>query len=97
MSGTAREQNYKIVTEFTRLAEAKSCTPGQLSLAWLMYQGPNIIPIPGTKSEKYLIENFMANKVEITQEEDEVIRKVIEECKAVGERYYPGGMDALDH
>lgn len=62
-----------------------------------MAQGENIIPIPGTKSEKYLIENFMANRVTISVQEDQEIRKVIKECAAVGERYYPGGMDALDH
>lgn len=43
------EQNYKIVEDFERLAKAKGCTPGQLSLAWLMAQGPNIVPIPGVR------------------------------------------------
>lgn len=62
-----------------------------------MAQGDNIIPIPGTKSEKYLIENFKANRVTISAEEDKEIRRVIEENKAVGDRYYPGGMDSLDN
>ncbi|GAA5875753.1 hypothetical protein JCM1840_003507 [Sporobolomyces johnsonii] len=80
-------KNYRIVEEFQKLAEKKGCTPGQLALAWCMAQGDNIIPIPGTKSEKYLEENFAARNVELTEEDLKELRQVIDANKPEGGRY----------
>lgn len=96
LQGENWDKNYKIVEEFERMAAKKGCTAGQLSLAWLMAQGDNILPIPGTKSEKYLVENFDSNKLELTDSELRDIRKVIMENQAVGDRYpefLTGGLD----
>ncbi|GAA6056060.1 hypothetical protein JCM3770_007005 [Rhodotorula araucariae] len=89
-------RNYRIVEEFGRLAKAKGCTPAQLALAWLIHQGDNIIPIPGTKSEKYLVENFAAGEIDLSQDELAEIRRVIEANQPVGTRYQEEGMKSLD-
>ncbi|BGP61919.1 hypothetical protein NBRC10512v2_003239 [Rhodotorula toruloides] len=90
------DRNYKIVEELERLAEKKGCKSGQLALAWLMAQGDNIIPIPGTKSEKYLIENFAAREIDLSAEKVAEIRKVCEENAPVGDRYPESAMHTLD-
>ncbi|GAA5914905.1 aldo/keto reductase [Sporobolomyces salmoneus] len=90
------EKNYKIVDEFEKLASKKGCTPGQLSLAWLMAQGPNIVPIPGTKSEKYLIENFESSKISLNESELRDVRKVIMENQPEGGRYPEAFSGSLD-
>ncbi|KAL8279700.1 hypothetical protein RQP46_008013 [Phenoliferia psychrophenolica] len=79
MQGENFAKNYKLVEELEKIAVAKGCTPGQLSLAWLMAQ-------PGTKSEKYVVENFAARDVKLSTSELAEIRKVIEANKPVGDR-----------
>ncbi|BGP15348.1 hypothetical protein JCM10213_003427 [Rhodosporidiobolus nylandii] len=96
MSKENFDQNYKIVEELEKIAKKKGCTPGQLSLAWLMAQGDHVIPIPGTKSEKYLVENFAAGDIELTAEEEREIRAVAEANQPVGERYPLAYMGSLD-
>jgi aryl-alcohol dehydrogenase-like predicted oxidoreductase len=58
-------KNLKLVDALSSISKKKGCTPGQLTLAWLMAQGHDIIPIPGTKRIKYLEENLDAFKVEL--------------------------------
>lgn len=82
--------------EFKRISDAKGITPGQLTLAWLMHQGDNIIPIPGTKSEKYLVENFAAAEVKLSEEELKELRTIINANKAIGLRYPEVWMKTLD-
>ncbi|KAB5511238.1 NADP-dependent oxidoreductase domain-containing protein [Coniochaeta sp. 2T2.1] len=79
--------NMQLVELLKSMAEKKGCTPGQLSLAWIMAQGEDIIPIPGTKRIKYLEENLGALDVNLSNEEEETIRKQIEKVEVVGERY----------
>ncbi|SGY33626.1 BQ5605_C002g01517 [Microbotryum silenes-dioicae] len=90
------EQNYKIVEEIEKIAQRKGCTKGQLALAWLLAQGDNIIPIPGTKSEKYLLENFASRKIELTDEEVKELRTIAEKHAPVGTRYQESGMGTLE-
>lgn len=80
-------KNLKLVDEIVKLAQKKGCTPGQLTLAWLMAQGDDIIPIPGTKKIKYLEENVGALSVKLTHEEVEEIRKVVDAAEVHGLRY----------
>ncbi|WP_116769749.1 aldo/keto reductase [Maribacter litoralis] len=84
------ESNKTLLNRIEQLADKKKVTPAQLSLAWLLHKGENIIPIPGTKQEKYLIENTKAVDVEITQNEmlylDDTYSTV------AGERYNDMGM-----
>lgn len=80
-------KNLVLVNQIDALAKKKGCTAGQLTLAWLMAQGEDIIPIPGTKKTKYLEENLGALKVELTESEIEEIRKDVEAVEIVGKRY----------
>jgi len=69
------------------LAKKKGCTSSQLALAWLLKQGDNVIPIPGTRQLKYLEENWGAIKVDLTEEELKEIREVAEKADVKGTRY----------
>ena len=80
-------KNMEVVALVTRLAEKKGCTLGQLALAWSLKQGPNVIPIPGTRQLKYLEENVGALKVELTDDEVREIRELTEKADVRGERY----------
>ncbi|KAM5345679.1 hypothetical protein ACJ41O_011540 [Fusarium nematophilum] len=73
--GESRENNVRVVNQFKALADRKGCTTAQLALAWLLKQGDDIIPIPGTKKLKYLEENWGALDVELTDGEEEEIRR----------------------
>jgi len=80
-------KNLRLVDEIAALAKEKGCTPGQLTLAWLLAQGEDIIPIPGTKKMKYLDENVGALKVRLTADEVAAIRKAVENAEVHGGRY----------
>jgi aryl-alcohol dehydrogenase-like predicted oxidoreductase len=88
-------KNLALVDKIKAIADKKGCTAGQLTLAWLMKQGPDIVPIPGTKKIKYLDENFGSLKVELTDAEDKEIRKVIEDAEVSGNRYQAGADKVL--
>ena len=85
-------KNLQLVDQIKSLADKKGCTSGQLTLAWLMAQGEDIIPIPGTKKIKYLEENLGALKVKVTKEDDAFIRKAIGNADVHGSRYVEGMM-----
>jgi aryl-alcohol dehydrogenase-like predicted oxidoreductase len=80
-------KNLKLVDEIVKLAKKKGCTAGQLTLAWLLAQGDDIIPIPGTKKIKYLEENLGALNLKLTKDEIKEIRNKIEAAEVHGERY----------
>ncbi|KAK5456099.1 hypothetical protein LTS15_005418 [Exophiala xenobiotica] len=82
-------KNLDLVDKIVSLASKKGCTAGQLTLAWLMAQGEDIIPIPGTKKIKYLEENLGALNVKLTREEKLEIRQAIESAEVSGNRYPP--------
>jgi len=63
------ERNQRIVQQIVEMAVEKTCTPAMLCLAWVLAQGDNIIPIPGTKHVRYLEENLLANRVKLTPED----------------------------
>lgn len=80
-------KNIKLVEDISGLAKKKGCTPGQLTLAWLLAQGDDIIPIPGTKKIKYLEENLGALDIKLTSEEEKEFRKFVEAVEVHGTRY----------
>lgn len=79
-----REKNAKIVSQFKALADKKGCSTPQLALAWLLKQGNDIIPIPGTKRLKYLEENWASLNVHLTDEEEAEVRKFVETAELAG-------------
>ena len=86
-TGEYLENNQKLVKEFAGIAEEKSCTPAQLSLAWVLAQGDHIIPIPGTKHRKYLEENAHATEINLTSEDLKNIESLIIKYPNIGPRY----------
>ena len=81
------QKNLDLVTALENLAAKKSCTASQLALAWVMAQGDNIFPIPGTKRIKYLDENVGALNVSLTKDELKEIDDVFPKNAAAGLRY----------
>ncbi len=88
------QKNLDLVARVDSIAKEKRCTPGQLALAWLLAQGDDIIPIPGTKRRKYLEENFGALSVNLSAEDLRLIDEAAPHGAASGERY-PEHMMAL--
>ena len=84
-------RNLELVTEVKRLAETKGVTAGQLALAWLLAQGPDVVPIPGTTKRKNLDENTGAIGVEFTADELARLEEIAPKGSFAGDRY-PAGM-----
>ena len=93
-TGDALEHNQRLVAKVEEIAEEKGCTPGQLALAWVLAQGEDIVPIPGTKRREYLEENIAAAEVELTS--DDLARIDSEVPQAAGDRYDAGGMRSVN-
>jgi aryl-alcohol dehydrogenase-like predicted oxidoreductase len=88
------ERNQRIVAKVEEIAEEKGITPAQLALAWVLAQGDDIVPIPGTKRRRYLEENAAAADVELT---DDDLARIDEELPDVsGDRYAPEGMATVN-
>jgi aryl-alcohol dehydrogenase-like predicted oxidoreductase len=81
------QKNVDLVHRVEQLAAEKKCTSAQLALAWLLSQGKDIVPIPGTKRRKYLEENVQSVSISLTQEEIARINEVIPPGAASGPRY----------
>jgi aryl-alcohol dehydrogenase-like predicted oxidoreductase len=86
------EKNLDLVRRVEEIALEKRCTPAQLALAWLLAQGEEIVPIPGTKARFRLVENAGAADVELTPADLARIDAVATRGVAAGERYAEGGM-----
>ena len=87
------ENNQTIVAKVKEIAEEKDVSPAQLALAWVLAQGDDIVPIPGTKRREYLEENAAAD-IELTEDD---LARIDEELPEVsGDRYAPEGMAAVN-
>ena len=85
--GEAFDANLRLVAEVEKLAEAKGCTPGQLALAWVLAQGDDVAPIPGTKRIPYLEENAGAADVSLTDDDLRALEDAVPRDAVVGDRY----------
>lgn len=90
------DRNLKLVAQVQRLAKQKGCTPAQLALAWVLAQGNDIVPIPGTKRRKYLEENLAALDVRLSAEDLRQIEQVAPKNVAAGDRYPSHMMSAVN-
>ena len=91
------QNNTKLVNEFANLAKEKNCTASQLALAWVLAQGEDIIPIPGTKQRKYLVENAAAVDLDLSQEELQDIEELVNKYPDTGKRYSEGALKLVNH
>jgi aryl-alcohol dehydrogenase-like predicted oxidoreductase len=90
------QKNLDLVQKIKDVATRKGCTPSQLALAWVLAQGEEIIPIPGTKRLKYLEENLGAAAITLTADDLRQIDAVLPVGSAAGERYHAQGMTAVN-
>ena len=95
-----QRENFKKNLTFVKLIEAiateKKCSPSQLALAWVMAQGNNIVPIPGTKRRKYLEENVEALSIKLTDDDMARINEIAPMGIAAGDRYNAEMMKAVN-
>jgi aryl-alcohol dehydrogenase-like predicted oxidoreductase len=96
-SGEHLKNNQLLAAEFAKLAAAKQATPAQLALAWVLAQGEDIIPIPGTKKRKYLEENAGAVDLTLSADDLKAIQNLLELYPHTGERYSEGAMKLVNH
>ena len=89
------ENNAALVRPIMEMAKAKGCTPAQLALAWLLAQGPDIVPIPGTKRRSHLADNLAAIGVTISPEEAAGLARAIDDSQVAGTRYPKGQLGLL--
>lgn len=94
--GDNLQRNLELVAAVEALAREKGCTPSQLALAWVLAQGEDIVPIPGTKRRRYLEENVAALDVMLSREELERLDYAAPRGAAAGERYAAPQMQALN-
>lgn len=90
------DANLKLVSEVGALAKEKGAKPGQIALAWVMAQGEDIVPIPGTKRRAYLEENAGAESVVLTVSDLRRLSAAFPKGVAAGERYVAQSMKAID-
>jgi len=81
------ERNLELVKAVERIAAEKGCTPAQLALAWVLAQGEDLVPIPGTKHIRYLDDNIGALDVHLSEDELKEIDAVFPRDAAAGTRY----------
>ncbi len=85
--GANFQKNLDLVDRVGEIARKKGVTPGQLALTWVLAQGKDIVPIPGTTRRAHLEENIAALAVELTESDLESIKQAMPEGSAAGERY----------
>ncbi len=90
-------KNLALVEQVEKLAQAKGVTPSQLALAWVLAQGDDIVPIPGTKRRRYLEENIAALDVQLTPEELAAIEAIFPFAAAAGDRYGTESMATINN
>jgi aryl-alcohol dehydrogenase-like predicted oxidoreductase len=90
------EKNVAFLARLEKIASQKDCTPAQLALAWLLAQGDDIVPIPGTKRRKYLEENVRAVDVRLTPGDLAQINEAAPRGVTAGPRYAESGMRAVN-
>jgi aryl-alcohol dehydrogenase-like predicted oxidoreductase len=90
------DTNQRLVEAVTQIAAEKRCTPAQLALAWLLHQGPDIVPIPGTRRTERLDENAGATHIELSDDDLDRIDQVLSTNVVAGTRYPKEGMTSVN-
>jgi aryl-alcohol dehydrogenase-like predicted oxidoreductase len=90
------EKNRVLVDRVRAIADARGVTAGQLALAWVMAQGLDIVPIPGTKRRKYLEENAAAADLSLSEDDLRELQAAMPSSEIAGERYAAANMKAID-
>jgi aryl-alcohol dehydrogenase-like predicted oxidoreductase len=94
-TGENFQKNIALVHEIEAMAKEKGCTAAQLALAWVLAQGDDIVPIPGTKRIKYLDENIAALDLKLSSDDLRRLDEILPPGAAAGDRYHERGMDTV--
>lgn len=94
--GENLQKNVQLVELVEQMAQKKKCKPSQLALAWVLAQGPEMIPIPGTKRIQYLEENIAALNVQLSADEVSQLSSDLRPDSVAGDRYPEQGMAMLN-
>ena len=94
LNGEGLRANLRLVDAVRSIADEKGCTPGQLALAWVLAQGDDVAPIPGTKRVRYLEENVAAADVTLGDDDLKALEEAVPRDAVVGDRY--GDMSTID-
>ena len=89
------ERNKPLVEKIEEMARRKGCTAAQLALAWVLSRGEDVIPIPGTRQEKYLKDNIGGVSLSLSKTELDELGRMVEPSKVTGTRYDEAGMKRL--
>ncbi len=92
-----RQNNQRLAEAFAGFASQKTCSPAQLALAWVLAQGDDVIPIPGTKKRNYLEENAAAVDISLTAEDLQHLEDLLKQYPNVGDRYSAGALKLVNH
>jgi len=95
-TGENFKKNIQLVQEVEDLARQKGCTAAQLALAWVLAQGDDVVPIPGTKRVRYLDENIATLDVKLTNEDLRRLDEILPPGAASGQRYHERGMETVN-
>ena len=90
------ERNIQLVCEVEAMANEKGCTTAQLALAWVLAQGDDVVPIPGTKHVRYLDQNIGALEVKLSDEDLQRLDQILPPGAAAGDRYHERGMATVN-
>jgi aryl-alcohol dehydrogenase-like predicted oxidoreductase len=90
------EANLRLVERVGELAQDDGCTPVQLALAWLLHQGSDVVPIPGTKHAAYVEENAEATEISLSADHLEALDDAMPAGAAAGDRYTAAGMATVE-
>jgi aryl-alcohol dehydrogenase-like predicted oxidoreductase len=94
--GEALRQNLRLVEGLARFAGRHGATHGQIALAWLLCKHPDVVPIPGTKRPRYVIENAAAAAIRLSPEEIAALDALFDPAAVAGERYAPDRMGTIE-
>jgi len=95
-SGEAYEQNLRLVENLKGIAEGRGVSVAQLALSWVLAQGSDIVPIPGTKRRTWLRENIAASSIELSGDEIAALEAAVPRGAVAGERYHAQGMTTIN-
>ncbi len=89
------ESNAALIKPLTDMAKARGCTPSQIALAWLLAQGRDVVPIPGTKRRSHLADNLAAIEVVLGADEAAALSRAIDDTQVAGTRYPKGQLASV--
>jgi aryl-alcohol dehydrogenase-like predicted oxidoreductase len=95
-TGDAKEKNLELVKNIERIAEVKGVTVAQLALAWVLAQGNDVVPIPGTKRRSWLRDNIAASEIVLSAADLAALEEAVPRDAVAGERYHSAGMTTIN-